>query len=51
MFEDSELTIFILVVKERPGIRHQCYWLQINIIHVELVLWTFLETDIAISFQ
>jgi hypothetical protein len=33
----------------RPGIRHQCYWLQINIIHVELVLWTFLETDMAIT--
>jgi hypothetical protein len=33
------------VVKERPGIRHQCYWLQIHYIHTELVLWTFLETD------
>jgi hypothetical protein len=31
--------------------RHQCYWLQINIIHVELVLRTFLETNMAISFQ
>jgi hypothetical protein len=29
---------------EGSGIRHQCYSLQINIIHVELVLWTFLET-------
>jgi hypothetical protein len=39
---------FFPLVKERPwGIRHQCYWLQINIIHVELVLWTFLETDMA----
>jgi hypothetical protein len=35
------------VVKETPGIRHQCYWLQINIVHVELVLWTFLETDMT----
>jgi hypothetical protein len=26
---------FFPVVKERPGIRHQYYWLQINIIHVE----------------
>jgi hypothetical protein len=42
---------FFPVVKERPGIRHQCYWLQISIIHVELVLWTFLETGMAISFQ
>jgi hypothetical protein len=31
---------FFPVVKERPGIRHQCCWLQINIFHVELVLWT-----------
>jgi hypothetical protein len=36
---------FFLVVKERPGIWHQRCWLQINIIDVELVLWTFLETD------
>jgi hypothetical protein len=42
---------FFPVVKERPGIQHQCYWLQINIIHVELVLWTFLETDMAVSFH
>jgi hypothetical protein len=37
---------FFPVVKERTGIRHQCWWLQINIIHVELV---FLETDRTVS--
>jgi hypothetical protein len=39
-FEGSELTFFFVVKEIRPGIQHQCYWLQINIVHVELVLWT-----------